>query len=739
MPKNPLYFSLKTKPEFTPKTTQEGESYFLLALEEKQGLRLSLDNQVYALSEHHFSVYENFSHKAYVLSPIHYTATSESGIIVHAYFNEFGDYLASHVRRDNLEKSAVVIGETEQLALQDFIKLYTTPGLKLIFQQLIIAQDQARSRKDLALRKLEEESRKGTTSSAYRSLLAETITACDEYHQLEFYPVYAVKNFLQRHLNFLNGKKTPKKKKIAKPLEVLTAEQKDLLASSLVIESLPSSGSLVEKKPQSVKQLTTDSLADQEKSLYQQLAQCQANDLNAMLKITKQLDALKTLRNETLVQACIEGDQATVVRYLRQEDIILNLSLLSTCAYYNHPSLFAYLYKQNKFKQLIFCSPFLSAKPLKYAGVYSASPLSIAYQQKNLAFFMMLLNKYHYLPDDQDLVSGEALLNKTVTSADDIEYTRALLKAGANPNLIFSKETKRIVLNIDTLERKKTPEALLKNKGIFNRLADTSLHTAANSRNAEAVTLLLEYKADSSLRNNEACTPFGMAVYSKRLPLNKPIIEAFLKKGHQIDERQSELKNTGLYYACEYGNLVAAKMLLEFKANPCAKHKVKTLLHGCFVATPLSIAAYKGFTSLVSELLQHLISSIEIAYAMSQCTQKETQEILLEAYCRACNREAIQAHKEQKLEAAEKLYRQAIEGATSDNETHSVYYNLGTCLFQAGKLEDAREALNRCLALREKLLAQNSRKILTMGPLLVKAKARLEEITAQLAKPVMAL
>jgi hypothetical protein len=304
-----------------------------------------------------------------------------------------------------------------------------------------------------------------------------------------------------------------------------------------------------------------------------------------------------------------------------------------------------------------------------------------------------------------------------------------LLEARADPDLIASRKV------CPLLENKTQLEEELRKKDVADLLSYTALHLASQSRNSAGVHLLLEYKANSTLLTSEGFTAFGLAVLSNSRPLSKPIIEDFLKKGHLIDERQGTGKTTGLYYACQFGRLEAVQILLEFKADPCAKHQVKTLLNGYITTTPLSMAASKGFTPLVLELLKYPIPSVElqekfipsaeIQRAIQCCPYPDTCEVLRQALCIALNREAVEAHRAgpEHFELAEQLYNRAISEAKSDEEAHSLYYNLGVTLLAMNQLPRARDTFMRCLILREKLV-QGPRKN-AMLPLLVRVKDKL--------------
>lgn len=771
MLKNPLYFSLGTNPELTAKDPENLEkSFFLLPLKNRDAKPFIFKKNTYLLDEQHLSIYRKFSDKRDTLSPIHVTAKyycATGAIIIHAYFDEFGNYLATRVNRDNAKKNIVTLSPEEELTIEKMIEESAAPKLKAVFSELLAAQNQAKTKKDLTLHDLEEESRNGTTSVTYRRLLRETISAVENHNNLEFYPSHSVRKFLQGHLYFLEN---------AYPLEGATVsnpepersedntsspEASPLLSESMA-ESTLETESLAEEKFQPTERLPADSFAARETELYRRLDACAANDLNMMLKITKELDEHTKLHREALVLACIEGNQKAVARHLHSKNTTLIPALLATCVYHNQPDLFAWLHKQNKCK-FLFHIPYEQAKPLTLCQIKHYSFLEIAYKQKHPDFFMLLLHSYHESPDALT-ISGNPLLSEIIGDKGDIAYIRALLAAKANPDLPLLEKMKLDIASeskeeedaIEQMQAKYTSPVAsslgikisMRSERKINHMeieygalrfaqGSTPLHMAVEIHYFEAINLLLEHHAKSTLRNKQNFTPFGIAM--ERTPVSKQVVETFLKRGHEIDERNGLDQTTGLYLNCERDNLEGVKLLLQLKANPCARHKIQVLIGGKLspeIVTPLSVAANKGLIPIVRELLKYNIPAKEIRRAIPSANNQACHEILRQACYQTYNREAIQAYQVQDFEKAERLYEFAIGYTLSGDERHLICYNLGVCLLEAHKLQDAHNALSECFAIRMELFPRDRDK---MGPLLQQAQKKIEEISKLLGKSEMSV
>lgn len=771
--KNPLYSSLKKDQKLQAKNSKKtDEFYFFIPLDLMEPLSLDFRGKTYSLEEHHLSIYEEFTNRTHLLpgkkkthSPIHITSTYRGGtdtIIIHTYFDVFGNYLNSQISRKDV---AIPLVPEEESAVKKLIEENKTANLKLksIFHKLQADQNEAKTKQDLAISSLEEESKKSTATAAYRQLLRDSIKACDEHNHLEFYPRHAVSRFLQKQLRYLETIHPVDKKILSvpnKPPKIKPVESNALYEDVVTLSALNlESESLAEEKSTPGERVSDGSVAAAEAALYQQLDDCEPNDLNNMLKITRELDELAKSHQVTLIQACIDGNLKALEHHLNGRDVPFIRTLLSTCVYHNKPDLFAWLYKQNKGDFFLFSPPYVTA--VTYPPYIPFSFLEIAYRANHQDFFVVLLNEYHEPPNPVTL-EDTPLLIVIVEEQGNINWIRAMLAAGAKPDLAisgkmgfcwthsgegdFHKEAQTLLaafssqpetklqLRTYTKDAKRIHRFEVENDETRNFTGVTALHLAAKIQYLDAINLLLSHGANSALRDKHNFTPFGYAIISSKVggySPNKFVLDAFLKKGHFIDERNGISSATGLYYACQNNRLDDVKLLLAFKANPCALHDTPMSFHGktsIMTMTPLSLSANRALIPLLSELLKCVLPSREIMRAII-VAHTDCADILRTAYLLSSNREGIEAFKAGNLESAESLYQSSLKRTVHDEERHSIYYNLSVCLLKAGKQAEAVKAILQCIAIREGLFPKND-------PSLLKAREKYKEININLAESV---
>jgi hypothetical protein len=758
MLKNPLYFAVSKNPQLIPKTTKDAQkSYFLIPLELPHIDSFIFRGKSWVLAEYHLSIFQEFSDKKDSVSPIHVTSkfyTVTGTIIIHSFFDKFGNYLSSLLNQDDAKKTKIKITTAEELEIKRIIVSNAGPKLAKTFGELFAAQEQAKIKKVVALRKLEAESRNGVRSTTYLSLLREAISACNDYDNLEFHPCYSESKFLQNHREFLEKEPLPGKSKLT-PFNPDPVPTRDSGGSHL--SELMALITLVEEKFQSTEHLPVDGFAAKTANLYKQLDESPTNDLNNLLEIIKELHEEDIIHQQTLVQACIEGNQKVLAQHFYERDMRLLPALLSTCVYHNQPALFDWLQRRNPFRlfTLSFKTPYVKANPLTiYQGGYKHnSHLEVAYMLNYLPFFQTLLNKYHFNPNELTFTSIPLLL-KIIEEKGDMAYIRALVAAGVNPDLTHqgkinfclqaeSKEETAAIQKdmawmfemLGTIGVKGKTQSKTRKEGFEDhitaidcdafRTGITALHQAVRVNYPEAINLLLEHRANSDLRDRHGYTPFELAMTSGTT-ISKPVIEAFLKHRHKIDKPNEANQETGLYFHCQQGNLENVKILVGLGASPYAKHKIPTLLGGKqspLIMTPLAIAAKKGFVPIVRELLKCEIPVHEINRAMLMVPNDSDCRNRSGAY----NHEAIQAYKINDFKSAEQLYNFALKYTQSDDEKHSILYNLSSCLFKANKLDEANKTISKCLAIRQTLYTPGH-------PLLEKACQRSEEISEVLRK-----
>ena len=350
------------------------------------------------------------------------------------------------------------------------------------------------------------------------------------------------------------------------------------------------------------------------------------------------------------------------------------------------------------------------------------------------------MSEYHYSAN-AFVLNGTPLLTCIIEERGDLEFIRALLAAKVNLqatphetvrlalkfrgktekdtftdlramlNEAGHQETKLSVKAVKTSEAGEIHHVELDNNAIREYAGTTALHVAAKVGYLEAIQLLLAKGARSTMPDNERFTPFGCATHSKTNPVIKAVLEAFLGAGHHIDERNGGGQSSGLYLACQNNKPGDVKIFLQLHANPCLTHHMQGIRDGQRIAvtvTPLSIAATRGYTPILMELVKGPLPSREIYRAIQNAHKDlKCREVLRKAYVQALNREGNTACKAGDLVSAELAYSESLQHTNGGEERHSIYYNLGVCLFKAHKLREAHEALDQCLLIRAFLLPKD--------------------------------
>ncbi|XP_046355410.2 ankyrin-1-like [Haliotis rufescens] len=238
-------------------------------------------------------------------------------------------------------------------------------------------------------------------------------------------------------------------------------------------------------------------------------------------------------------------------------------------------------------------------------------------------------NVVHYLLDlGQDVNQldnfANTPLSQAVVKANNIDITRLLLNAGANPNIpqppyysiIISAAQKSSVELVTALlqngasvnsvdilgyapisyvsTRRDSPEEFIKilvesGAKVDHRHGDgsTSLHRAVADDNLPAVTSLIQHQADISSRNRIGKQPMHFAVSEESARI-------LLDSGAELDV-QDEIGYTPLMSACRHKNTVVGRFLIRQGANINM-----TTVNG---VSPLALAIGHDLTSLVRELV----------------------------------------------------------------------------------------------------------------------------------------
>jgi len=128
------------------------------------------------------------------------------------------------------------------------------------------------------------------------------------------------------------------------------------------------------------------------------------------------------------------------------------------------------------------------------------------------------------------------------------------------------------------------------------RLGATPLYAAAQKDHVLVVRQLIEAGADvNKARTNNGCTPLIIATVKK----NHTVLQQLIAAGADVNKaRTTQYETTALYIAAQNADLAAVTMLIAAGADV----NMAETGHGM---TPLYYAANKGYTAIVSKLLQH--------------------------------------------------------------------------------------------------------------------------------------
>ena len=176
--------------------------------------------------------------------------------------------------------------------------------------------------------------------------------------------------------------------------------------------------------------------------------------------------------------------------------------------------------------------------------------------------------------DDLDaiLYDGRTPVRQAIMEGQMV-VLRALLDAGADPNLVTPKE------------------------------GASNLWVAADWGKAECTTLLLERGADPNVaRSDTGSTPLWVAVLNHDVDVTSALLETNTGIPCRLDLRTKDNGATPLWAACMNGSTGAADWMLRHGADPNARTDPDTTDWGC---TPLAVARSLGHTPIVELLLEH--------------------------------------------------------------------------------------------------------------------------------------
>jgi ankyrin repeat protein len=221
-----------------------------------------------------------------------------------------------------------------------------------------------------------------------------------------------------------------------------------------------------------------------------------------------------------------------------------------------------------------------------------AGEIHVAADLGDSAAVMTILNKQPDALNARDS-TGMTPLNLAAFKGH-LNLTRELLARGADWR-IGDRDNSQPIHNAAAAGRTNVIELLL-SKGADidaqDRNGETALRYASAYRKLETARWLIEHGANVNLANSQLETPLQTAALSNNLELARLLAE----HGANLEAANDYGRTPLLLVARETGSVEMAKFLLDHKANENAKDR--------FGDTPLNLAAWRGFESLCSLLLE---------------------------------------------------------------------------------------------------------------------------------------
>ena len=202
----------------------------------------------------------------------------------------------------------------------------------------------------------------------------------------------------------------------------------------------------------------------------------------------------------------------------------------------------------------------LGANPNLIYGSESLLHRAIRHEK---ADFVSLLLAHHARPNEKKKPFGTSNLEMAM-SKKDLRYSRMLIAAGANVNLVKSGTTP-LITAVEQVRPKLVQ--LLVNSGAILKLAnnsqETALHIATRKADKQMMQILLKAGANPNARNSSRQTPLLIAIDLKNITL----IQMLLSYKADIN-RANSAGQTPLHSAVLSQNLPIVRLLLNKGATP---------------------------------------------------------------------------------------------------------------------------------------------------------------------------
>ncbi len=545
---NPVFSSLKlsNNPTYALKTDENHQKYFLKKIPKAREKIEFINQELWDIIDQHISIYEEYNDKYYYIAAYHFTITlayRNDFRKVHCYFNARAIYQTLTIKKQ--EEYQGFSSDLEK-RLKDYAELCALN----IFAEL----QKSLENRCLVLRELintKEKSIENLSHNIVNNLqdyikkIDQLIPLLEEIDELGEYNRPKIE--IYRKILSLYSEQKESKKSMAQEVELSDDPISPEIDNRKLTE--PEHSSIIHKKEKNA-----DLTKKEFNELIQNLQKMKASELD----------------KESLMEKALQGDEKAMQEFLDRNFLI------------NHYSYFCMAVLGNKkfFEKAYERSPInLNVLLIENRDRVNngLTFLSIAYGKRNFDLFEYLLQKG--ANPNVSFLNGERLIHH-ISENGELRYAECLLKYYPLTDISsFSALDKEVMTyyltpNFKALQK---VEQHVVNNCLHNNVSNTSpvtpLMVAACYRQEEMVKFLLESKANPLLehKNNTlmematTCQTFEDHKSETLKKLNPNIILMFLRSGMKVDSLfyRSGVSITGLYNACEEGDLDAVKILIE--------------------------------------------------------------------------------------------------------------------------------------------------------------------------------
>ncbi len=577
---NPIYSLLKSNknPTYHHQKDKNDQKYFLKTFPAAVQKIELIDQKLWDITDQHISIYEKYNDKCNYITAYHFTMTlaygDEPSTKVRCYFNARGIYQALTIKKE--EKYQEVSSNLE-VRLKDHAELCSLNTFaelqKSLESRCNVLRDHI-NKKEQSIEELSHNIVKNLKD--YIKEIDQLIPLLEEIDELGEYNRPKIEIY-QRISSLYSEQKESKKS---------TTEEVELSAAS--ISSEVDNEKLAESEYLPI-------IPKKEKN-----ADLTKKEFDALIKNLKKMNVAESDK-QSLIEKALHGNKKAMQEVL-DKNFLINEYSYFRMAMLGNKKFFEKAYERSpiNLNMLIIENYNKDNNGLTF--------LAIAYGKRNYGLFEYLLQKG--ANPNVPFLNGARLIHH-ISEKGELEYAKCLLKYYPVTDISsFSALNKKttinfLVPNFKALKKvKQDVEDKCLQDNVLNTSTVTPLMIAVYYRQEKMVKFLLESKANPLLKYKKitlmelatTCQLFKDDKDGTLKKLNPNIILMLLSCGMSVDSllHISGVSMTGLYYACEDGDLDAVKILIEnFGADvnfTTSKPDIAPILGNSLKLNPLFIA-----------------------------------------------------------------------------------------------------------------------------------------------------